>query len=76
MVIPEAVRRLAEHPYRELPVPAAAELIERDGVFMIVAPSPGVQIVHPNGLAAADVARVVEAVRAIGKAPRGRRWRL
>jgi GNAT superfamily N-acetyltransferase len=65
--IPEAVRRLAEHSYRELPVAPSAEWIEEAGVVIVVTPFPIAQIVHPVDLAVEDVEAAVEAVRAIGR---------
>jgi GNAT superfamily N-acetyltransferase len=65
--IPEAVRRLAEHPYKELPVPPSAEWIEQAGVVMVVTPFPVAQIVHPVDLALEDVEAAVEAMRAVAR---------
>jgi GNAT superfamily N-acetyltransferase len=66
--IPEVVRRLAVHSYRELPLPPSAEWIEQDGVVMVVTPLPTPQIVHPVDLAVENVESAVEAMRAIGRA--------
>jgi GNAT superfamily N-acetyltransferase len=65
--ISEAVRRLAEHPYRELPVPPSAEWIEQDGVIMVMTPVPAPQIIHPVDLALEDLEATVVAMRAIGR---------
>ena len=65
--IPEAVRRLAEHSYRELPFLSSAAWIEQEGVVMVVMPYPTPQIVHPVSLAVDDVEAAVEAMRAIGR---------
>jgi GNAT superfamily N-acetyltransferase len=65
--ISEAIRRLAEHPVIELPVPPFMERIERDGVVIVVTPFPIAQIVDPVDLALEDVEAAVEAMRAIGR---------
>lgn len=65
-MISEAVRRLAEHSYRELPLPPSHEWIEQDGVVLVVTPYPTPQIVHPVELGVEDVDAAVEAMRAIG----------
>ena len=67
MHVPEAVRRLAEHSYRELPLPPSFEWIERDGVVLVVTPYPTPQIVHPVDLVLAELEPAVEAMRAIGR---------
>ena len=65
--ISEAIRRLAEHPTIELPVPPSWERIEQDGVVMVVTPFPIAQIVDPVDLALEDIEAAVEAMRAIGR---------
>jgi GNAT superfamily N-acetyltransferase len=65
--IPEAIRRLAEHPTLELPVPPTWERIEQDGVVMVVTPLPLAQIVDPVDVALEDIEAAVEAMRAIGR---------
>jgi GNAT superfamily N-acetyltransferase len=65
--ISEEIRRLAEHPTIELPVPPSWERIEQDGVVMVVTPFPLAQIVDPVDLALEDIEAVVEAMRAIGR---------
>ena len=66
-VISEAIRRLAEHPIVELPVPPTWERIEQNGVVMVVTPFPIAQIVEPVDLSLDDLEAAVEAVRAIGR---------
>lgn len=66
--IPDAVRRLAEHPLDELPLPPSVERIEQDGVLMVVTPFPVAQIVHPGELDLEDLEAAVESMRAIGRA--------
>jgi GNAT superfamily N-acetyltransferase len=66
--ISEAIRRLAEHPVIELPVPPSWERIEQDGVVLVVTPFPIAQIVEPADLAVEDVAGAVAATRAIARA--------
>jgi GNAT superfamily N-acetyltransferase len=65
--IPEAIRRLAEHPVVELPVPPTWERIEQDGVVMVVTPFPIAQVIEPVALAVEDIETAVEAMRAIGR---------
>jgi GNAT superfamily N-acetyltransferase len=65
--VPDAVRRLAEQSYRELPLPPSGEWIEQDGVAMVVTPFTTVQIVHPVDLAVEDLENGVQAMRAIGR---------
>lgn len=65
--IPEAIRRLAEHPITELPVPPTWERIEQNGVVMVVTTLPIAQMVEPVDLALGDIEAAVEAVRAIGR---------
>jgi GNAT superfamily N-acetyltransferase len=68
--IPEAIRRLAEHPLAELPIPPSMERIVQNGVIMVVTPFPVAQMIDPVDLALAEVEAAVEATRAIGRARR------
>ena len=65
--IPEAIRRLAEHPVVELPVPPNWERVEQQGAVMVVTPFPLAQVVDPADLAVEDVAVAVAGMRSIGR---------
>jgi GNAT superfamily N-acetyltransferase len=65
--IPEAIRRLAEHPIVELPVPPNWERVEQHGAAMVVTPFPIAQVVDPADLAVEDVGAAVEAMRAVAR---------
>jgi GNAT superfamily N-acetyltransferase len=65
--IPDAVRRLGEHPIVELPVPPSMERIERDGAVIVVTPFPTPQMIEPVDLPLDRVEAAVEAMRAIGR---------
>jgi GNAT superfamily N-acetyltransferase len=66
-VVPEAVRRLAEHPFVELDVPPGFEKIERERFLFVRNPFPSAQVVEPKALAPGDVAEAVEEARAIAR---------
>jgi hypothetical protein len=66
--IPEAVRRLAEHPFTELEAPPGFEKIERDGFLLVLNPHPSAQVLEPVGLRAEDVEDAVRESRAIARA--------
>src|SRR5262249_33589068 len=63
MDIPESVRRLALHPFRELPPSPDIEHVELDGAFLAVNPWPTAQVVSMRDDGPADVAATVEAAR-------------
>lgn len=67
MDIPEAVRRLALHPFRELPRPPEVERVELDGAFLSINRWPGAQVVTMLGGGPADVNAAVEAARAVAR---------
>jgi GNAT superfamily N-acetyltransferase len=72
MEVPPAVRALALHPFRELPLPPAFERIERDGVQLVFSPYPNAQIVDPLDLTVAGVPAAVETSRTAAR-ERGKR---
>jgi GNAT superfamily N-acetyltransferase len=65
MDIPEPVRRLALHPFEELPRPPDVEHVEFDGAFLAVNPWPTAQVVSMRGRGPADVEATVEAIRRV-----------
>jgi GNAT superfamily N-acetyltransferase len=67
MDIPEPVRRLALHPFRELPRPPDVEQVELDGAFLAVNRWPTAQVVSIRGGGPADVEATVEAARAAAR---------
>jgi GNAT superfamily N-acetyltransferase len=67
LAIPDAVRRLAEHPILELPISPSLERIEQAGVVIVVTPFPIAQMIEPVDLALDDVESAVRATRAIGR---------
>ncbi len=72
MEVESAVVALALHPFREMPVPAGVERIERDGILVVFLPEPGPQPVEPVDLEAADVPTGVAFARAAAR-ERGKR---
>jgi hypothetical protein len=67
VTIPEPVRTLAVHPFRELPTPPDMELVELDGAQLCVNRWPTAQIVELVGDGPTDVAAAVEAMRAAAR---------
>ena len=67
MGIPEPVRRLAVHPFVELPRPPEIEVVELDGAVLGINPWPGAQIVSIVGDGPSDVAAAVDAARAVAR---------
>ena len=67
MDLPEAVRLLALHPFRELPTSPDVELIETGGVLLGISPFPNAQIIEPLDITPAAVAATVAATRAIAR---------
>lgn len=65
-MIPDAVRRQALHPFRELPKPGNVSRFPLDGAVMTTNPFPGAQVAFPTSLDV-DVEAVVEASRAIAR---------
>ncbi|MFL5952651.1 MAG: GNAT family N-acetyltransferase [Gaiellaceae bacterium] len=69
VIIPDAVRQLAEHPMRELPIPPTGyEKVEIDGAIVVMTPFPLAQCVEPLDVDAAGIPRAVEAARAVARA--------
>jgi GNAT superfamily N-acetyltransferase len=66
MEIPEPVRLLALHPFRELPVPRSVAALEGPGATLLVSKHPGAQLVLPDALPA-DVPAAVEWARATAR---------
>ena len=64
--LPEAVRELALHPFRDLPVPKNVERIELDGAAFTLNPFPGAQVAFPRRLDA-DVGALVEETRRLAR---------
>jgi len=67
MPISPAVRDLAVHPFRELPVPPDVEVVELDGATVGFNKWPTAQLVRVDGTGPTDVAAAVEASRAAGR---------
>jgi GNAT superfamily N-acetyltransferase len=67
MDIPEPVRRLALHPFRELPRSPDIEQVEFDGAFLAINPWPTAQVVSMRDEGPADVTATVEAARAVAR---------
>jgi GNAT superfamily N-acetyltransferase len=67
MEIPEPVRRLAVHPFVELPRPPEIEAVDLDGAVLGINPWPGAQIVSIVGDGPSDVAAAVDAARAVAR---------
>ena len=67
MDIPESVRRLALHPFRELPRPPDVEHVEFDGAFLAINPWPTAQVVSMRGRGPADVEETVVGARAVAR---------
>ena len=67
MEIAEPVRRLALHPFVELPRPPDVEHVEFDGAVLAVNPWPTAQIVSMRDRGPADVEAAVEAARAAAR---------
>jgi GNAT superfamily N-acetyltransferase len=65
--LPEAVRLLALHPFRELPIPPDVEPIETGGVLLLINPFPNAQIVEPLDITPAAVAATVAETRTIAR---------
>lgn len=72
MEVEPAVVALALHPFREMPLPAGVERIERAGILVVLLPEPGPQPVEPLDLEPADVPVAVAAARAAAR-ERGKR---
>ena len=71
MDVPNAVRDLALHPFRELPPVPGFEQIERDGLLLVLDPFPSPQVVEPIDVAPEDVETAVESARQIAR----ERWK-
>jgi len=67
VTVPSAVRRLALHPFRELPTAPGSERIERDGFLLVLTPYPSAQVVEPMSVSPETVLASVEAARAIAR---------
>ena len=67
MEIPEPVRRLAVHPFVELPRPPDVESFELDGAALSINRWPGAQVVSIVGDGPSDVPAAVDAARAIAR---------
>ena len=67
MSIPDAVRELAEHPFRELPLPPSFARVEAEGAAVVIMPAPIAQVVEPAGVDVAGIPRAVEAMRAAAR---------
>jgi GNAT superfamily N-acetyltransferase len=67
VTIPEPVRTLAVHPFRELPRPPDVELVEIDGAQLGINKWPTAQIVELVGDGPTDVAAAVEEMRAVAR---------
>ncbi len=65
--IPEPVRRLAQHPMRELPTPPNFQKIEVAGVMVLMTPFPIAQCVEPLGVNLAGVSQAVESAREVAR---------
>jgi GNAT superfamily N-acetyltransferase len=65
--IPEPVRALALHPFRELPVPPEVEVVDLDGARVGINPWPSAQVVDVVGEGPTDLAATVEAARAAAR---------
>jgi len=65
--VPDAVRELALHPFRELPPQPEFERIEGDGFLLVISPFPTAQAVEPIGLSPDAVAESVEITRGIAR---------
>jgi GNAT superfamily N-acetyltransferase len=65
--IPEAVRRLALYPFRELPPFPDVEYVELDGAVLGVNRWPTAQVVSIRGGGPADVEATVESARAVAR---------
>jgi GNAT superfamily N-acetyltransferase len=65
--IPDAVRQLAEHPMRELPIPPNFEKVDIGGAMVLMTPFPIAQCVEPTGVDVAGIPRAVEAARAVAR---------
>jgi GNAT superfamily N-acetyltransferase len=61
--IPEPVRRLALHPFRELPQPPDVEHVELDGAVLAINRASTAQIVSMRGVGPTDVEATVAAAR-------------
>jgi hypothetical protein len=72
VAIPEPVRRLALHPFRELPLAPGVQRIERAGVVTSINAWPMAQIVEPVGAGPGDLAAAVEATRELAREHRKR----
>ena len=66
MEIPEPVRLLARHPFRELPKPASIERFDLPGARISINPYPSAQVAYPLD-DRMDVAASVEAAREIAR---------
>jgi len=67
MEIPEPVRRLAVHPFVELPRPPDVEQVGLGGAVLAINSWPGAQIVSIVDDGPSDVAAAVEAARAVAR---------
>src|SRR4029077_13813782 len=67
MEVPQAVRELALHPFRERPPAPSSEMIEQDGYLMLLNPHPSAQVVEPIGVSADAVEGVVESARRVAR---------
>lgn len=66
MEIPEPVRALAVHPFRDLPLPPSMKRFSLGGAMLTINPFPMAQVAFPTG-DDLDVAAAVEATRAIAR---------
>jgi GNAT superfamily N-acetyltransferase len=66
--IPEPVRELAVHPFRDLPTSPDVERVHLDGAWASFNPWPTAQMVFFDGEVPADIARTVEQARAAARA--------
>jgi GNAT superfamily N-acetyltransferase len=67
VLIPEPVRALAIHPWRELPPSPDVDYIDLDGARLGINRWPTAQMVFPLGGGPGDVAAAVDAARAIAR---------
>lgn len=67
MDVPNAVRILALHPFRELPAAPGIERVESDGFLLLLNPYPSAQVVEPMNVSPETVPASVEAARTIAR---------